>query len=182
MNADTITLRRFTELASTRQTLVDLYANVRAELLHLPNYQVSTFTERLDRHGSEPGWETVIAYADDEPVGYAYANTIEPGNRWWTRLVSPAPEQYTSGPTVAIKEIGVVQPWRGRGIAQRMHEHLLGARPERYATLLVNGQAGDGKVQALYEGWGYVVIGAQQPLSPDAPQLNCMGRLAASPS
>ncbi|MGD3105519.1 GNAT family N-acetyltransferase [Streptomyces sp. YGL11-2] len=181
MNVDTITLRRFTELGSARQTLIDLYANVRAELLHLPNYKVSTFAERIDRHGSEPGWEAVIAYASGEPIGYAYANTIERGNRWWERLASPAPEEYTSGPTTAIKEIGVVQPWRGKGIALRMHEHLLEARPERFTTLLVNGKAGGGKVQALYEGWGYVVIGEQQPLSPDAPQLTCMGRPAAIP-
>ncbi|MFI1617051.1 GNAT family N-acetyltransferase [Streptomyces lydicus] len=181
MNADTITLRCFTELDSAvRQTFADLYANVRAELLHLPNYKVSTFTERLDRHGAEPGWAAVVAYAGDEPVGYAYANTVGPGNRWWARLESPAPEEYTSGPAVAIKEIGIVKPWRGRGIALRMHDHLLEARSERYATLFVNGKAGDGKVQALYAGWGDVVIGAQQPLSPDAPQLTCMGKRTAA--
>lgn len=182
MTADTITTHRFTELDSARQTLIDLYASVRAELLHLPNYQVSTFTERLDRHGAEPGWEAVVAYAGDEPVGYAYANTVEPGNRWWARLTSPAPEEYTRGPAVAIKEIGIVKPWRGRGIALRMHNHLLEARPERYATLFVNSKARDGKVQALYAGWGYVVIGEQEPLSRDAPRLTCMGRRAANPS
>ncbi|MFD9816087.1 GNAT family N-acetyltransferase [Streptomyces sp. NPDC059080] len=183
MNADTIALRRVTELnGATRQALADLYANVRADLLHLPNYKVSTFTERLDRHAAEPGWESVIAYAGDDPVGYAYANTVEPGNRWWARLESPAPEEYTSGPAVAIKEIGIVKPWRGQGIARQMHDHLMQARPELYATLFVNSKAGDGKVQALYAGWGYVVIGEQQPLSPDAPRLTCMGRRAANPS
>jgi GNAT superfamily N-acetyltransferase len=176
MTVETITLRSFTDLSDIRETLIGVYADVRAELLHLPNYKLTTFAERLDRHGAEPGWESAIAYEHGEAVGYAYANTIEPGNRWWTRLTSPPPNIYTAGPVVAIKEIGVVQKWRGQGIAQRLHDDLLKSRAEPYATLCVNGAAGGGKVQALYERWGYETIGQQQPLSPDAPQLTCMGR------
>ncbi|MFE7607543.1 GNAT family N-acetyltransferase [Streptomyces celluloflavus] len=176
MTVEAITLRSFTDLSDVRETLVGLYAAARAELLHLLNYKLTTFAERLDRHGAEPGWESVIAYEHGEAVGYAYANTIEPGNRWWSRMISPPPNVYTSGPVVAIKEIGMVQKRRGQGVAQRIHDDLLESRAELYTTLCVNGAAGGGKVQELYERWGYMTIGRQEPLSPDSPQLTCMGR------
>ncbi|NLU68983.1 GNAT family N-acetyltransferase [Streptomyces sp. HNM0574] len=171
----TVTLRRFNALTDARQTLVDLYANVRAELLQLPNYRPAAFAERLDRHGAEPGWEAVIAYAGDGPVGYAYANTVEGDDRWWKRMAGPVPDAYTAVPAVAVKEIGVVVPWRGKGVARRIHDELLAGRDEQHATLLVNPVAGKGKVQRLYEGWGYRHIGTQQP-SPESPRLACLTR------
>ncbi|MFJ9444466.1 hypothetical protein ACIRRH_21685 [Kitasatospora sp. NPDC101235] len=39
----------------------------------------------------------------------------------------------------------------------------------------MNPLAGDGKVQRLYETWGYQAFNAQQP-SPDSPQLTAMIR------
>lgn len=66
-------------------------------------------------------------------------------------------------------------PWRGKGVARRIHDALLATRSEPNATLMVNPAAGDGKVQRLYERWGYAVIGAVQP-SPESPVLACMAR------
>ncbi len=62
---------------------------LRAPLLHLPNYAVTAFGERLDRHGTEPGFVAVLAYADGHSVGYVHGNTIEHGDRYWQRT-SPA--------------------------------------------------------------------------------------------
>ena len=42
-------------------------------------------------------------------------------------------------------------------------------------TLMVNSAAGDGKVHALYESWGYKDIGQSQP-SPASPFLTVMVR------
>jgi hypothetical protein len=53
--APAIELRTFTTLDTARGDLLDVYAEVRAPLLHLPNYAVTAFGERLDRHSSEPG-------------------------------------------------------------------------------------------------------------------------------
>ncbi|MFD8978664.1 GNAT family N-acetyltransferase [Streptomyces sp. NPDC059564] len=173
------TLKHHTDLSEVREDLIKVYASVRADLLHLPNYKVEAFTERLGRHGDDSGWEVVMAHAPDgEPIGYAYANTVEPGNRWWTRMDAPAPAEYTSSPSLAIKEIGVIKPWRGQGLAQAIHDELLRSRDEGYVSLLVNPAAGDGKVKRLYEGWGYSAIGSQQP-SPDSPPLVCLGRRVA---
>lgn len=56
----------------------------------------------------------VLAYADAHPIGYAYGNTIEHGNRYWQRTTPPPPVQYTEHPALALKEIGVRPSWRGR--------------------------------------------------------------------
>ncbi|MCX5213491.1 GNAT family N-acetyltransferase [Kitasatospora sp. NBC_00240] len=168
-------LRHFQQIAPARQALIDTYADVRAPLLHLPNYAVPTFAERLDRHAGEPGWGVVIGYADGEPVGYAYANTLAVADRWWTRMAEPLPDGFTDIPTAALKEIGVRGPWRGTGLARRIHDELLARRGEERVTLLVNPSAGDGKVQALYGSWGYRDFNAQQP-SPEAPRLTAMIR------
>ncbi|MEU3994131.1 GNAT family N-acetyltransferase [Streptomyces platensis] len=170
-----VKLQHYSALSEARQNLISLYADVRAELLHLPNYRVDVFAERLDRHAVEPGWQAVIAYAGDATVGYAYANTVQPDDRWWGRMTTPAPAAYAAAPAVAVKEIGVTTPWRGKGVARRIHDALLATRSEPNATLMVNPAAGDGKVQRLYERWGYAVIGAVQP-SPESPVLACMAR------
>ncbi|WP_217141372.1 GNAT family N-acetyltransferase [Streptomyces sp. AC627_RSS907] len=173
--APAIELRTFTTLDTARGDLLDVYADVRAPLLHLPNYAVTAFGERLDRHGGEPGFTAVLAYADEHPVGYAYANTIEQGDRYWQRT-SPAPaDTYTERPAVALKEIGVRPAWRKTGTARRIHDALLATRDEPFVTLMVNPAAGDGKVHALYRSWGYEDIGQSQP-SPASPVLTVMLR------
>ncbi|WP_030271172.1 acetyltransferase [Streptomyces sp. NRRL B-24484] len=171
-----IELRHYYDLAHpARQTLIDVYSDVRAPLLHLPNYAVETFAERVDRHASEPGFEVVFAYDQGQPAGYAYGNTIEGGDRWWTRMAKPLPAEITSTPTLALKEIGVRIPWRGTGLARRIHDELVTGRTEKRVTLMVNPAAGDGKVLALYESWGYEAINEVRP-SPDAPPLIAMLR------
>lgn len=175
MTTAPIRLRHHHYLGPVRATLLQMYADVRAPLLHLPNYQVAAFAERLDRHANEPGWEAVFAYDADEPVGYVYANTLTSDDRWWKRMTDPLPAGYTDVPTMAIKEIGVRTPWRGTGTARRIHDELLAHRTEDRVTLLVNPAAGDGKVQTLYESWGYTAINTQQP-SPDSPRLTAMAR------
>ncbi|HTJ68597.1 MAG TPA: hypothetical protein VL551_13765 [Actinospica sp.] len=158
-----------------RTTLIDLYADVRAPLLHLPHYSVNSFAERLDRHGTEIGFMAAIGFDGDEPVGYAYANTLTEDDRWWKRMDEPLPQGFTSVSTVALKEIGVREPWRGTGSAVQIHDALLAQRTEQRVTLLVNPLAGNGKVQAVYERWGYATFNRQQP-SPGSAAVVAMIR------
>lgn len=172
----TVELRHhITLLPEARQNLLDVYTDVRAPLLHLPNYRVDVFAERLDRHATEPGFELVLGYDGEVPIGYAYGNTIEAGDRYWKRMTEPLPDGYTEAPALAIKEVGVRTRWRGTGAARRIHDELLRRRVEGRVTLLVNPLAGDGKVQRLYETWGYQAFNAQQP-SPESPRLTAMIR------
>ncbi|MDT9683254.1 GNAT family N-acetyltransferase [Streptomyces sp. TRM76323] len=174
MNAK-IVFQRYDRIGDVRTTLLDVYADVRAPLLHLPNYAVDAFAERLDRHAGEAGWEAVLGYDAGEPIGYAYGNTILDGDRWWQRVFPPPSKGYTERPALALKEIGVRVPWRGTGAALRLHDTLLFGRTETHVTLMVNPEAGGGKVHRLYERWGYRSIGNSQP-SPQSPALTVMVR------
>ncbi|MGW2545493.1 GNAT family N-acetyltransferase [Kitasatospora sp. NPDC001574] len=172
----TVELHHHTTLTDqARRDLLDVYADVRAPLLHLPNYQVAAFAERLDRHATEPGFGLVLGYDGEQPIGYAYGNTAEAGDRFWKRMADPVPDGFADAPVLVIKEIGVRTPWRGTGTARRIHDSLLTTRTEDRITLMVNPLAGDGKVQRLYQSWGYEAFNAQQP-SPDSPRLTAMVR------
>ncbi|WP_457031844.1 GNAT family N-acetyltransferase [Kitasatospora sp. P5_F3] len=170
----TIELRHHTDLtAQARQDLLDVYAEVRAPLLHLANYGVEAFVRRLEQLATEPGFELVLGYDSDVPVGYAYGNTVDAADRYWKRMAEPLPDGWTDAPVLALREIGVRAPWRGTGAARRIHDGLLAHRTEDRVTLMVNPLAGDGKVQALYGTWGYQAFNSQPP-SADSPRLTAM--------
>ncbi|QNS05502.1 GNAT family N-acetyltransferase [Streptomyces xanthii] len=177
-----VTLEHAHDIDTVWETLIDLYAQVRADQLHLPHYSVERYAERLARHGKEPGWETVIARIDGTPVGYGYCNTLTPvTDRWWQRTApEPAPE-IASRTTVAIKEMMVLDTHRRRGVARAFHDSLLAGREEEQASLMVSPANQDGRVQALYEKWGYESIGRSQS-APDAPALTVMIRPVRLPT
>ncbi|MEU6662547.1 GNAT family N-acetyltransferase [Streptomyces sp. NPDC046821] len=177
-----VTLEHAHDIEAVWETLIDIYAQVRADQLHLPHYSVERFAERLARHGKEPGWETVIAHVDDVPVGYGYGNTLTPvEDRWWKRT-DPAPAaEISARTTVAIKEMMVLDAFRRRGIARAFHDSLLADREEVQASLMVSPANQAGRVQALYAKWGYEVIGRSQS-APDAPALTVMIRPVRLPS
>ncbi|QKW24031.1 GNAT family N-acetyltransferase [Kitasatospora sp. NA04385] len=171
-------MRRCTALAPrVRRELLEVYADVRAPLLHEPNYRVEAFAERLDLHLAAPGFALVLGYESDDstPVGYAYGNTVGPGDGYWRRMAEPLPDGFTDAPVLAVREIGVRAPWRGTGVARRIHDALLADRPERRAALMVNPLAGDGRVQRLYEGWGYRPFNSQRATGV-SPRLVAMAR------
>jgi GNAT superfamily N-acetyltransferase len=173
-------LRHHTDLELVRQAIVDIHVEVRQRDLGLtgPFYSAERFSERLTAHRSNPGWEAVIAYDGNEPAGFAYATPLGPTTRWWSSMTTPLPDGYTvetGKRTLALNEIVVRRPWRGTGLAHRIHEELLAGKEEERVTLLVNPKAGDGKVQAVYERWGYEKIGEQQPFA-DSPVFAAMMR------
>jgi GNAT superfamily N-acetyltransferase len=90
--------------------------------------------------------------------------------------LDPLPEDYTEetgSRTLALFEIMVRAPWRGTGVAQRIHEELLAGRQEKRVTLLVDPR--NASVKRLYESWHYQHIGDQQPF-PDSPLYATMVR------
>ncbi|WP_369213443.1 hypothetical protein [Streptomyces flavofungini] len=76
--------------------------------------------------------------------------------------------------TCALSELMVLPSWRKTGTARRLHDALLAARTEERATLLVD--QGHPKVRALYEGWGWQVLGGLRPRIEHAPLFHAMLR------
>lgn len=174
-----ITLHRYgtDQLPTIRPTLVGVYAEVyEKEIGEDPFFSVDRFEGRLTGHSSRPSWEAVVAYDGGEAAGYVYAAALPQNTGWWAHMLQPLPEADTTEDgtrTLALFEIMVRAPWRGTGLAHRIHEELLAGRTEERVTLLV--EPGHPKVKALYERWGYQHIGDQQPF-PDAPVYTTMLR------
>ncbi|MFI5529365.1 GNAT family N-acetyltransferase [Kitasatospora sp. NPDC051853] len=172
----TVDLQHHTALTpGARRALLEVYADVRAPLLHLPNYSLPAFAERLDRYAADPGFELVLGHRDGTVAGYAYGTSVDAADPYWRRMGEPLPPGFTDTPVLALREIGVRTPWRGTGTARRIHDSLLAARPEERVTLMVNPLAGEGRVQRLYESWGYREFNSQ-PATADSPRLAVMVR------
>ncbi|MGK5544980.1 GNAT family N-acetyltransferase [Streptomyces sp. URMC 127] len=176
-----IEFRRSRDVDEVRQTILDLHVEVRGDfgLLDRPFNSVERFDERLLAYAQRPGWETVVARTPGgELVGFCFGTPLGADTRWWASMINPLPDGYTTETgtrTLAFQEICVRKPWRGHGVARRLHDKLLAGHPEERVTLLVNPAAGDGKLKAVYESWGYEEIGRQQPFE-DSPQFAVMMR------
>lgn len=188
-DGSTLVFRRTGELAEVRQLLLDVHVEVRGEfgLMDSPFNSVERFDERLRGYASRPGWEAVVGYQGDEPVGYVFAVPLTPETRWWAHMREPLPGDYVreSGRrTLALNEILVRSAWRGSagaGTSRLLHEELLTGRTEDRVTLLVDPTRSEGRLKAVYESWGYREIGRQQPF-PDSPVFAAMMREPMHPA
>ncbi|TKA12079.1 N-acetyltransferase [Actinacidiphila oryziradicis] len=179
-NTSPLTFHHTHDVETVRQLLLEIHAEVRGDfgLMDRPFYAIERFNERLTTYASRPGWEAVIGYQADQPVGYAFATPLGPTTAWWTAMQEPLPDDYvgeTGTRTLALNEILARKSWRGTGTACRIHEELLAGRAERRVTLLVNPATADGRLKAVYQAWGYEQIGHQQPF-PDSPVFAAMMR------
>ncbi|MFI2077561.1 GNAT family N-acetyltransferase [Streptomyces triculaminicus] len=176
-----LTFQRTSDVEAVRQTILDVHAEVRADfgLMSKPFNHVARFDERLTAYAQRSGWQAVIARtAVGEPAGFCFGTPLAPDSAWWAAMNPPLDEDYTletGTRTLAFQEICVRKPWRGRGIARRLHDELLADHTEERVTLLVDPTVGDGRVQAVYESWGYEQIGQQKPFD-DSPTFAVMMR------
>ncbi|MEU8550976.1 GNAT family N-acetyltransferase [Streptomyces roseoverticillatus] len=176
-----LTFQHTRDVDDVRQTILDMHAEVRGDfgLMSKPFNAVERFDERLTAYAQRPGWEAVIARTGTgEPAGFCFGTPLAPHSAWWAAMRPPLPDGYTTETghrTLAFQEICVRKPWRGRGIARRLHDELLVGHTEERVTLLVDPTVGDGRVRAVYESWGYEQIGQQKPFD-DSPTFTVMVR------
>ncbi|GHG04154.1 GNAT family N-acetyltransferase [Streptomyces filamentosus] len=166
----TLTRHGHTDLPAIRQILLDIHADAYAAERDDPFHQTEKFAWFVDHWGARPSFDCVIAHDDGHPAGFAYGATAALGRETWRGHLSPAP---VPNGTFALSELMVRPAWRKTGLAQRLHDTLLDARPEPLATLLVD--TTHPRVQALYETWGYRKIGERRPF-PDSPLYAVMLR------
>ncbi|MFI5689187.1 GNAT family N-acetyltransferase [Streptomyces sp. NPDC051636] len=112
---------------------------------------------------------TLARCEDGEPVGMAYGHPLRPDTGWWDELTEPVPEDMRREDghrTFGLMELAVRGPWRGQGIARRLHETLLdGIGAER---VLLNVHPGSRAASAAYRAWGYRKVGEARPWGESA--------------
>jgi GNAT superfamily N-acetyltransferase len=153
----------------------ELYAEVYAE----PPYfvgpaEVAEFVAGWQQRVAEPGFRLVLGHWDDRPVGFAFGAQLQAQAGWWQGALTPLSPQLTAehpGRTFALLEIGVRRPYRGRGVARRMHDCLIDGRSEERVALLV---LPDAPVpRQAYLSWGYRPVGRVRPF-PGGPIFDAM--------
>jgi hypothetical protein len=64
-----------------RQMLIDVHADAYADQMDDPFHQ--RFAWFVDHWTGMDGFSCVVAYDNDEPVGFAYGAPLAPGREWW---------------------------------------------------------------------------------------------------
>lgn len=149
------------DLPRIRQTLIDIHADAYADAMDEEFNQ--RFPWFVDHWGGQAGFGCVIAYAGDEPVGFAYGAPVAPYRESWREHLNPAP---LKSRTFSFSEMAVRTKWRGSRVAERMAGALVRTRDEDLVVGLVDVR--HPQIQALYESWGACKIGERQPF-PDSP-------------
>ncbi|MFD7168968.1 GNAT family N-acetyltransferase [Streptomyces violascens] len=102
--------------------------------------------------------------ASGEPVGIAYGYPLAPNTGWWDRLTAPVPDDMRREDgrrTFGLLGLAVRAPWRGQGIARRLHDAVLnGSEAER---VLLNVHPDSKAAVAAYSTWGYRKAGEARP-------------------
>ncbi|MEO3767282.1 GNAT family N-acetyltransferase [Streptomyces sp. B8F3] len=127
--------------------------------------EVNAAFRRFRSQSRKPGFRAVLASAGDgEPAGMAYGYPLSADTGWWDRLTEPVAEDMRREDghrTFGLMELAVRTPWRGQGIARRIHETLLhGIGTER---VLLNVHPGSRAASAAYRAWGYRKVGEARP-------------------
>jgi GNAT superfamily N-acetyltransferase len=139
----------------------DLYDEVFSEPpFHWRADEPELHRQRLEGLLADPTFGVVVAYVDEQLVGFAYGFAVAADTKRWSRLSAPvSPELVMEWPgrTFLLFDFAVRALLRGRGVGRALHDRLLGSRPEERATLTVQPVAVDTK--AVYEHWGWRKIG-----------------------
>ncbi|MFB6616277.1 GNAT family N-acetyltransferase [Streptomyces sp. NPDC085524] len=151
----------------------DAFRLIYAEVFAEPPYDeteedVSAAFRRFPVQTAKPGFRAVLARtADGGPVGMAYGFLLGPDAVWWDQLTTPVADDVRREDghrTFALMELAVRGPWRGQGLAGRLHTALLDAvTAER---VLLNVLPASGAAPAAYRAWGYRKVAEAQPLGP----------------
>ena len=148
-----------------------IYLAIRAEPPYNsgPLYTRERFLERTRAQTELNGFELVAVGDGGTLVGFAFGFTMAAG-RWWGGEATPPPPEVLDAPKLAVVELDLIKPYRGRGIGKRLLSELLTGRPESQGTLL---SRPDTAVHAMYLRWGWRIVGTVRPM-PDAEVADAM--------
>ncbi|WP_416985630.1 GNAT family N-acetyltransferase [Streptomyces sp. T028] len=148
----------------------DAFRLVYAEVFAEPPYNesegdVAATFRRFRSQTRKAAFRAALARTEGgEPVGIAYGYPLSANTGWWDQLSEPVPDDMRREDghrTFGLMELAVREPWRGQGVARRLHETLLdGLEVER---VLLNVHPESKAASAAYRAWGYRKVGEAQP-------------------
>jgi GNAT superfamily N-acetyltransferase len=143
-----------------------------------PFDSVDQFMHRFDSYARRDGFDLVVAYIDNKPVGQTWGWPLREADAtrgWWAGLLNQPEPGFTDengARTFALSEIMVDHRHTGRGIAHAMHDELLRGRAEKRATLLV--KPDNNPAYRAYLHWGWKKVHQLRPGWPDAPLFDVL--------
>ncbi|MFJ5546601.1 GNAT family N-acetyltransferase [Streptomyces sp. NPDC093225] len=174
-----VVLERLDGAGAVRAT--DAFRLVYAEAFAEPPYRetadgVAAAFRRFPDHAGRSGFRAVLARTGDgEPIGMAYGFPLLADTVWWDELTEPVPEDVRREDghrTFGLLELAVRGPWRGQGVARRLHGTLLDSiGAER---VLLNVHPASAAASAAYRAWGYRKVGAAGPWGAAADLYDVM--------
>ncbi|WP_406861826.1 GNAT family N-acetyltransferase [Streptomyces sp. HUAS MG47] len=172
-NVATVAIERVAGPVAAQAT--DAFRLIYADAFAGPPYyetedDVTAAFRRFPAVAAEPAFRAALARTEDgEPVGMAYGRPQSPDTAWWDELPEPVAAELRRQDglrTFGLMELAVHAPWRGQGLARRLHETLLdGIETDR---VLLNVHPDSTAASAAYRSWGYRKIGEAHPLGPAA--------------
>ncbi|GAA4638638.1 hypothetical protein GCM10023196_097160 [Actinoallomurus vinaceus] len=130
---------------------------------------------RFDAYTRRDGFDLLVAYLDDEPVGQAWGWPLGSDTTWWNGLISDVEPGFTDEDgtrTFAFSEFMVRARWAGQGIGHVLHNELLLARTEKRATLLVRPE--NTIAYRAYTRWGWRKAAELRPGWTNAPLMDVL--------
>lgn len=141
-----------------------------------PWYSPTKFWERLEElYAPIPGFELVAGWYDGRIAGYAFGTPYFRPAQVRAEAAQVFPEiaaEAVDAPVYIFREFSVHPDHQRRGYGRVIHDAVLAERPERLAYLLVRVE---NPAKALYESWGWRVIGQARPFA-DWPVMDEMAK------
>jgi GNAT superfamily N-acetyltransferase len=174
-----VTFRRYsaTEARHLRDTIEVVYVRSYVDAIASgdPFDSVEAFMHRFDSYTSQSSFDLVIAYRGAEAIGQTWGWPLTERSRWWEGLLTEPEPDFTSEDghrTFGLSEIMVSQEWTGKGVAHDLHDHLLSARPESRAVLLV--EPDNTTAYRAYLHWGWSKVAQLRPKWDNAPTFDVL--------
>ncbi len=174
-----ITFRRYnaTEARQLRNMVEDIYVRSYVDAISSgdPFDSVEEFMRRFDSYASQSSFDLVIAHRRAEAIGQTWGWPLTEHTQWWEGLLTEPEPDFTSEDghrTFALSEIMVSQEWAGKGVAHALHDHLLSARSESRAVLLV--EPDNTGAYRAYLHWGWSKVAQLRPRWKNAPTFDVL--------
>jgi ribosomal protein S18 acetylase RimI-like enzyme len=153
--------------------ILSVYTASHADVLDVPFLAPERFRQRLvDLYAPLPDFELITGRVGAELVGYAFGSPRHESAATWEEVHRVLPDiPVRPDPIYIFREFAVRPECQRQGYGRRLHDALLGTRPEPLAHLLV--RRDNARARTTYLSWNWRLAGTSQPF-PDSPLCDVM--------